>query len=125
MIYFQNRVEILWNTVTLSIQQAYNIFLKNLSDLNNYRAYRNVMLSGFKVRRKAIKTSTNDVVQEPECKKQKLSEKSDLEERSELMKLITDNAPKQIENDVIREPNYHLFLGENKRSEPNFNLYIR
>lgn len=81
------------------------------------------MLSGFKLRRKAIKVSTNDA-EEPECKKQKLSEKSDLE-HSDIMKFIIDNAPKQIENDVIGEPDYHLFLGENKKSKPNFNLYLR
>lgn len=99
------------------------------------------MLCGFKLRRNAIKALRDDVeepeckrqklpdklkddVEEPESKRSKLSEKLDLE-FNETMKFISDNAPKQIDNDVIGEPNYLMFLGESKKSEANFNLYIR
>ncbi|KAF2898165.1 hypothetical protein ILUMI_08006 [Ignelater luminosus] len=138
-----NRLELFWNKLPVSTQQAYEIILNNNSyHLERYIAYRKLLLSGFRLFRE-IQLQRYETTGEPSSKKIRLEvgdqesgndHKNVLEKDSQeairnvFVKLKRDGPKRFIptnEISVCNKADYKLFLPKNtNKALPDFNLLI-
>jgi len=132
-----NRLELFWNEVPMSIQQAYEVILgKSDYDLSKYLIYKKLALEGFRLLRAEEAT-------EPKCKKRKIEEnvrpelasssnestkawpKEMADLASDIFKKSKETGPKQIVVKRSQSNDYKIFLPNNNgRKKADFNLYI-
>lgn len=105
VLFPQNRLELRWKSIPVTIEQGYNLIIKNeILSLNKYKIYKKIALKGFKVNLKQKKAIHHK--DEPEVKKIKLTDEFD----------STTTSESQQENS-----NYQIF---NSKMNESYNLHI-
>lgn len=94
----QNRLELQWNGLPLSIQQAYEVILKDgVCGVAQYKAYRSLALQGFK----AVRCEQFDEAKGPLSKKPRV-------DRSE--EVVSDYKVFSLKNRGRLKPDYELYI---------------
>lgn len=131
--YFQNRIELLWRNVPVSLEQAFQILIKDYESLLKYRIYKKIVAKGYiTIRNEFYKCK----LEEPPLKKLKLDEESNesydkdaLNEKKtkifQFLKELQLNGPKSSNKEVIKEPDYKLITPDKSKHEKNnYDLFI-
>lgn len=136
-------MELFWNKLPISTQQAYEIILNNNSyNLGRYITYRKLLLSGFRLFRD-IQLKKYETSGEPSSKKICLegNDQENSKDRKNVLKKSSDEAIKSVfeklkqdgpkrfiptrEISLCNNEDYKLFLPKNiNKASPDFNVLI-